>query len=375
MELKIQKTDLALAVNRAQGSLSDRSLSQIGLKAENDTLTLVAADRVLVIYSDFSCQISHEGTLFVPAKIFSEVVKELPQGIVILKSTENFLIIEAGEKNKFVMKIPLLQDHTFRAPPVIKSDNSADIPARALLYGIHQVMICVANDSPKNYGSVAYLHKPHQDQIRLVGTDGFRLSYSQVELATSDSFLNNGICLSKRALAELSRMCEEGFESLRLTISADQSTLVASAGNCRIFIRLSSVQYPQYTAVLPKSKMNGVLIKTPEIQSVTKRVLLAADSSRSLRLKFSGSSLRLNSKTMGSSEGHEDINVENYHGSGFDVAVNGKYLNDVFATIESENLALEFNQENNEDPIVIVPRKEPNKCRSQHVLVPIKQGD
>ena len=78
---------------------------------------------------------------------------------------------------------------------------------------------------------------------------------------------------------------------------------------------------------------------------------------------------------MGSSEGRETVALDDYHGPRFDIAVNGKFLTDVFATTESDNLMLQFNQESNEDPIVIVPRTEPSDCRSKHVLVPIKQND
>jgi DNA polymerase III sliding clamp (beta) subunit (PCNA family) len=190
-----------------------------------------------------------------------------------------------------------------------------------------------------------------------------------------DDFLKNGVCLSKRALSELHRMCTEGYEKLRLSITEDETTLVAEVPDYHIFIRLSAVKYPNYMGVLPERKMAGVLVSRPHLQNVAKRVLLAADKSRALQLSFSDSSLTLNSKTMGSSESRETVPLEDYHGSRFDIAVNGKFLTDVFATTGSESLTLQFNRESNEDPIVIVPRTEPSDCRSKHVLVPIKQND
>ena len=38
------------------------------------------------------------------------------------------------------------------------------------------------------------------DKLRLVGTDGYRLSYSEIAVQFPDLFLQNGVCLSKRAL-------------------------------------------------------------------------------------------------------------------------------------------------------------------------------
>jgi len=61
----------------------------------------------------------------------------------------------------------------------------------------------------------------------VVGTDGFRLSFCELAAPMPDSFLPNGVCLSKRALTELQRMCGEGFETIKVAIAADETTLVA----------------------------------------------------------------------------------------------------------------------------------------------------
>lgn len=170
-------------------------------------------------------------------------------------------------------------------------------------------------------------------------------------------------------------MCGEGFSHIKLSITQDGNTMVAEVPGYKIFVRLSSVRYPNYMGVLPQRKLSGVVVSRSHFQNVTKRVLLAADKSRALQLSFSDSSLTLNSKTMGSSEGRETVPLVDYHGPQFDIAVNGKFLTDIFSTTESKELALHFNEESNEDPIVIVPKNEPAECRSKHVLVPIKQND
>ena len=69
---------------------------------------------------------------------------------------------------------------------------------------IEQVQFCVAQDSPRNYGTVAFLHKPTKETCRLVGTDGFRLSYCEVQTPVPDSFLHNGVCLTKRGAGRAS---------------------------------------------------------------------------------------------------------------------------------------------------------------------------
>lgn len=375
MKLKITKSQLASATSRVQGAISDRSLAQIGIKAESEKVSFSATDRVLAVYCSYDCKVETPGTVFVPAKLFSDVVKELPDTEVILKLIGSQLIITAGKSNEFMMKLPTIDEASWRDIPVVKTENNAEILGKKLSYMIEQVQFCVAQDSPRNYGTVAYLHKPDGETCRMVGTDGFRLSYCEINIPMPDSFLSNGVCLSKRAIAEILRMCSEQFEKVSIAISEDETTLVASVPDYQVFIRLSSVKYPNYMGVLPKKNFSSVLIARDHVQTVARRVLLAADKSRALQLCFSDSSLTLNSKTTGSSEGRETIPLSEYHGPKFDVAVNGKFLTDIFSTTNSDNLTLHFNQENNEDPLMVVPRSEPSECRSKHVLVPIKQND
>lgn len=375
MKLKIAKSQLSSATARVQGAVSDRTLAQIGIKAASDMVHFSATDRVLAVYCNFPCKVDAAGMVFVPAKLFSDVVKELPDTEVELKLSGSQLVITAGKANEFVMKLPTIDEASWRDAPALKTENSAEIPAKKLAYMIDQVQFCVAQDSPRNYGTVAYVHKPDGETCRMVGTDGFRLSYCEINTPMPDSFLHNGVCLSKRAIAEIQRMCSEQFEKVSIAISEDETTLLASVPDYQVFIRLSSVKYPNYMGVLPKKNSSSVLIGRDHLQTVARRVLLAADKSRALQLCFSDSSLTLNSKTTGSSEGRETIPLSEYHGPKFDVAVNGKFLTDIFSTTNSDNLTLHFNQENNEDPIMVVPRSEPTECRSKHVLVPIKQHD
>ncbi len=375
MKIQISKELLSTATNRVQGAITERSLGQIGLNAKDGYLHVAATDRILAVYSKLACEVMRPGAVFVPARLFSDVVKELPDGPVKLDLQAAYLLITAGNGDEFTMKLPVIDDLTWREAPTLTTDNTAELPCSKLSYMIEQVQFCVAQDSPRNYGSVAFLHKPGRESCRLVGTDGFRLSYCEVETAMPDGFLENGVCLSKRALAELDRMCGDGFEKIRVSIADDETTLVAEVPDYQIYVRLSAVKYPNYMGVLPDKKMAGVLVSRSHLQNVAKRVLLAADKSRALQLSFSDSSLTLNSKTMGSSEGRETVPLMDYHGPRYDIAVNGKFLTDIFTTTGSENVTLHFSQESNEDPIVIVPRQEPIDCRSKHVLVPIKQND
>ncbi|NRA43530.1 MAG: DNA polymerase III subunit beta [Oligoflexales bacterium] len=374
MLVHIPKNDLALAISRVQGAVAEKNLGHIGLKAVQKKLRIMAADKVLAIYCDLDCNVEQQGTVFIPAKFFADVVKELPQGAVCLQSDDSWLTVTAGQKGEFTIKLPLKEDlNWMEAPKFASSSNVALSPSNKISYMIEQVQFCVAQESARSYGAVGYLHRIGEGTVRLVGTDGFRLSYCDVSFPMPKGFLPEGVSISKRALNELLRMCHEGFEEIKLSISDDQTTLCAEVEGYRIFILLSAVKYPNYQGVVPKEQPARLEVSRPMLQSVAKRVLLAAGKTKALQMHFSTEALTLSSKNLGSSEGREKIELANYQGPECSLAINGKYLSDVFVTTSSDELQIQF--KNHEDPVVLVPAKEPKDCLSRHILVPIRESE
>jgi DNA polymerase III subunit beta len=372
MKIKLSHTELKAAASRMQGTVSDRTLSAIGLKAEKGLLTITASDRVLAIYSKADCDIIHEGNCFVSGKIFIDLTRELPDGVIALNTDDKFLHISSRGPTNFDMKIPLVTDVTWHQPPVIQTTNKGTLPSDAIAYMINQVQFCISQESPRAFGTVGFMHKIDDSNVRLVGTDGFRLSYCDINTDLPTEFLAEGICLSRRALNEIVRMCQDGDQKITMSIDSTNSTLEIETSRTRLFIRLSSVRFPNYLGVLPTANLNLVKLSRTQVQSMMRRVMLAADKSRALQLCFSNSSLTLKSKTIGSSEGLEQIELTGYKGPDSELSVNGRYLADVFSAISGETITVQF--KSSEDPIVIVPEQDADICKALHVLVPIREN-
>ncbi|MEZ4742863.1 MAG: DNA polymerase III subunit beta [Bdellovibrionota bacterium] len=372
MEVFINNKELAIAASRIAGATSERSMAQIGIKVSDGELTFFANDTMLAIYCTLPCEVKKPGDIFIPAKLFLEVVRELPNGDIHFVTDAAWLNIKGGPSESYSVKLPLISELSWREAPNLKTSNRCQIPASKLYYMIQQVQFSIAYDSPRNFGNVGYLQKSKDGTLRLVGTDSFRLSYSEADVSLGSQFLESGVCLSKRALAELGRIASEGSEFVDIAISPDGSTLLAEIPNCKMFIRLSSVKYPNYQNVFPSKQLNSVNINRATLQAVTKRVLITADKSRALQLRFSPSSLTISSRTVGKTEGKEDLDLQDYQGESRNLAVNGKFFSDVFSTTSSDTLTLKFDSE--DDPIVITPNVEPDGCKSMHVLVPIKDS-
>jgi DNA polymerase III sliding clamp (beta) subunit (PCNA family) len=270
------------------------------------------------------------------------------------------------------MKLPQVKNVTW--PTVARPNNlhTVLVPAERFQYMIEQVQFTITTDSPHPYGAVGYIHRPEPSSIRLVGTDGFRLSYCEIALdSMPDEFLKTGLCLSKRALSELQKICAEGFETISLSIGDDQKTLIAEVPGYYVHLRLVNVNYPNYQGVIPAKHPQSIKLPRAGIQSMARRVLLAADKSRSLHLKFETDRLTLSSHTVGESEGQETLGLDDYKGPQCGISLNGRYLNDIISTTSSNQLVFGF--KNEDQPVVIAPAAEPAACKSTHVLVPMRE--
>jgi DNA polymerase-3 subunit beta len=372
MDVTLSQENLARLVSQVQGVMEDRSQAQVGLRAEGSVLTISMVTKSMSAYSQTTCDVKQEGMVFTAAKLFIDIARELPRGLVTLKTQDASLAITANASKELLIKIPLFSEASWREKPNFTDALQAEIPCQKMAYMIEQVQFCISQECPRNYGTVGFLHQVQEKTLRLVGSDGFRLSYCDVQCEVASEFLAKGICIPKRSLIELYRMCQEGSETIQLAISSDQQMMSAKIEGAEFFFLLSTIKYPNYKGVIPQAHPHQVNVSRNMIQNVAKRVLLAADKNRSLLLDFSEVGVFVSSRNLGSTEGRESIPVEDYQGPRCSISVNGKYLTEILNTALCEQVDLKF--EDNDKPIVIVPNKEPQACYSQHVLVPLREG-
>jgi len=373
MEIHIHQEELARMVEQLQGAIEERSQAQLGLKIEGQNLFLSIIDKSMAAYSvQNSSKIEEEGLAFVPAKLFIDIIREFPKGVVHLKTEKASLVVMGGPSQEICMKLPLIEEVVWREEPDFGGDvQKAILPCGQFAYMIEQVQFCINPESPRNYGTVGYLHKLDEKTLRLVGSDGFRLSCCDIICEMPESFLEKGVCLSKKALAELYRMCQKGQEFIELSISPDQRMISAKLEGHVIFFLLSTVKYPNYQGVIPQKLPHNADLGRAFLQNVTKRILLAADKMKSLQLNFSSQCLALYAKNIGATEGRESFVLEGYHGPTCSLAVNGRYLSDVFGAAVSDMMEIQFGD--NDKPIIVLPKHEPKQCNSQHILVPLRE--
>jgi DNA polymerase III subunit beta len=376
MQIRLKAQSLNLIATRLWGALGEKSLSYVALKAQGSTLRAQATDRILSIFCNQECNTISPGECFIPGKIFCSLIKELPNTEIELQTQGSYLQIKTLQDHQFFMKIPRIKGLEWQPVPQEneKEEQSSEIATTSLAYILEQIKFCVQSESQRGYGTVAYLHRTGPESIRLVGSDGFRLSYGETQGSFPPKFLKQGVCISKKALDEILKLTQEPVEILTLSVLQKGALLKVKAKCSTLYVLLSNIRYPLYQTVIPEKTQNKAIISRNKLQSILRRILLASDKTKTLQLKFSPQNLMLKAHTQGETEGREILTLEEYNGSSCLLSVNGKYLLDIIASCaSSSNVTINFSDKN--ESISIVPADEPLGCRSLHVLVPIHEEE
>jgi DNA polymerase III subunit beta len=129
-------------------------------------------------------------------------------------------------------------------------------------------------------------------------------------------------------------------EQGEVEIGIDPNHVYFRLGAHLLTTRLLSGQFPNYELVLPKSREITLRLQTWRLLPIIKRVLLMADSkSKSLRLEIKDKALHLSSEAADVGRGEDVLPLE-IEAPPMVMGLNGKYLLDWLAGVETDELEI-----------------------------------
>ncbi len=111
----------------------------------------------------------------------------------------------------------------------------------------------------------------------------------------------------------------------------------------KLICRLIDARYPDYMAVIPTENPNKLTIQSGELLSSLRRlVVLSNKTTHQATLKMSGSELSINTRDIDfSNEGNETLTCQ-YDGEDLEIAFNAKFVIDMIASMNEEEVQFEF---------------------------------
>jgi len=381
MHVVVSKKDLLRVLSRCQAVADKKStmpvLGNVLLETSgNDTLRLAATDLYLAVSGTVSAQVEQTGSIAIGAKDLFERVKLMPEGQIAIAATEGSTttVRAVGAARRYTLHgIP---GEEFPALP--RPDDGAqvlnlDVVTLAGLIG--STMFSISTDETRMHLNSA-LFEWDADHVRMVTTDGHRLSKSEVVL--SDKEATATMLIPLKGVAELKRLCDEARnESSEDQGEARQLTMVQSGPNAffdlagfQFSVKLVDGQFPPYEQVIPETSERAVRAPRLAMADALRAVSVAAnDRTGGVKVTLSPGKMRFESESPESGEGFDEVPVE-YDGAEVTIGFNARYFLDVLTAMDADEILLGLSGEL--DPAVLKPVSERAEASYLSVIMPMR---
>ena len=235
MKILCEKNELLNGVNIALKAIPSKTtmeiLDCIKIKAENGSIEFVGNDMSLGIETKVKGEIIEEGSLVVNAKIFSEIIRKLPDSEVAFTASDVSANIKCENVN---FDIPVRSAADYPDLPDIERKNFAIMSQLTLRDMIRQTVFSIAPDSENMKIMTGELMEINGKKLRLVSLDGHRISLRNVEL--NEEYGNQKVIVPGKTLNEISRILS-GADDKDVNIYYEKNQVLFEIENTKIVSR------------------------------------------------------------------------------------------------------------------------------------------
>ncbi|HID96834.1 MAG TPA: DNA polymerase III subunit beta [Thermodesulfobacteriaceae bacterium] len=327
-------------------------INNVFLYSDEDHLFIEATDLEISYKTKIPCKIFEQGAVTVNAKKLYEIIKEFPfDTINIQEGSNSWITIGTGKKAEY--KIAGLPPDDFPRFRQVVMDRYIEIDGFIFKELIDKTIFSVSSDERKYSLSgiffEEYSNEEGQTVIRMVSSDGHRLTIMERPVENSGLNLDSGVIISRKGASEIRKVIE-GAD--KVIFGIDGNFCFLESGENKLIIRLVDGKFPQYKAIIPEEVDRYILFDRKEVYNALKRIsILSSDSTfRGVKALVDTNSMEIESLFKDIGEAREIIGIE-YDGEPFEMAFNAKYLMDVLKVMKSPKVKMIAN--NPESPCLI----------------------
>ncbi len=350
MNFKIKKSDFLSLLRWSQGIVEKRGtmpiLSNIFLEAQPGLLRLSATDLEVALVIEGKAEVKSAGKAVVHARNLFEIVREAPDESIHISLRSDHGLDVASGKAKF--RIVGMNPQEFPVLPGVSAKNEVLINAQEMEDMIEKTYYAASTDETRytlNGLHLVYVQKGSQSLLRLVATDGHRLSYTERATASQLNLGNvaKGIIIPRKGVGELKSLIANGEGELG--VSVDERAIQFRRGGVSLTIRLIEGDFPNYEQVVPKKSDKIVSVDRNALMGALKRAsIMTSDQSRGVRMSFQSGGIEVSASHPDLGEAREELAVD-YKGAAFQVGFNPRFFLDLLSVLEDEKVVLELKDE------------------------------
>ena len=343
MEFRIAAEELAKALHRAQGIAERKTtipiLANVLIEAKKTGVSLTAFDLDIGLVSEHPAEVIREGAITLASKHLFDIVRSMPESQVTMTLGSGSAVeIACGSARFRLLGMPAEE---YPALPKEEKSSLTRIQGRTLLEMIEKTSFAISTDETRYILNGLFFESSAEGSVRVVATDGHRLSLVARPMEGSEFKLKRGVIIPRKGLLELRRLIEEAPDAECFLGFTDTSAVFKKSGLSMI-MRLIDGQFPDYKEVIPKESERSLKLPRQRLLSTLKRIsLLSEAKSNAIKIELTENQLRISSQNPDLGEAHEDLPVE-YVGPSVQVGFNARYLVDVLAVISEDEISFEI---------------------------------
>lgn len=338
MKFVCKKTDLLKGVNivlKAVPSKTTMSILEcILIDASAGQIKMTANDMELSIETVIEGDIREKGIIAIDAKIFSEIVRKLPDNDVTIETDANFQMLICCEKARFSIAGKSGEDFSYlpyieKAEPVVVSQFSLREVIKQTIFSI--------SDNESNKMMTGELFEISGNHLKVVSLDGHRVSIRNLEL--KGEYQPRKVIVPGKTLIEVSKILSGELDALvnlfftknHIVFEFDETTVVSRLIEGEYFRieQMLSTDYETKVRVNKKELLNCIDRATLLIRESDKKPIIIQIEDGEMRLKL----------TSGVGSMNEEIVIEK-EGKDILIGFNPKFLIDALRVIDDEMVTL-----------------------------------
>ena len=317
------------------------------MEGEVSKVEFSSTDYELSLVEQVEAEITEPGSICVNAKKVFDIVKELQDEDVKIRSTEQLWIhITCGSSE---MRLPSVEVGLYPQTVLEDLPQSVTISVNDLKQCIDMTLFAaITNESRRNLMGVC-LSSTSDQQTRWLSTDGHRLAQILKSVDDLNFSEDQEVIVPRKALTEVRRAADLFGQTV--VISFDERVMQFTGGRISFKTRLIEGKFPNCDPIIPKDNTMEIIVNRESfINSLRIVSSISSEKLRPVKLLISQGVLKLESEKADYGEVVDEIEI-GYEGDPFQIGFNSRYLLDVLVVIESKDIKLEC--KNSMSPTII----------------------
>ena len=350
LKFSCEKSLLQGAVATASHAVATKSSIPAleGLLLEGSSnLTLSGYNMQTGIRTALEAQIHQEGRIVLNARLFGDIIRKLPDDMVVFSADEKFLVkMTCGDASFEIMG---MSADDYPELPEVDDEYGLFIRQDILKAMIGETAFAVStNESrPVHTGS---LFEINEKGLTVVSVDGFRLALRRepVERIEGGAFR---FVAPGNALREVENICADTDELMEITLG--KRHLLFEAGSTQLICRRLEGEFLDYKNAIPRSNPISVVVEKKNLLGSLDRVsvVISEKLKSPVKCKFDLDRVYLSAKT-GNGEA-KDVCAIQGDGKELEIGFNNRYLMDALRYAPADTVKMELNT--GISPCIIIP--------------------